>query len=196
MEKVEQKALKDRWSDQHSAAALGALSGRGRGPFPPMSDGRADLRGLVIREFIKNATIHSIDLSSALFEGFGQLGSCTVEQTLFRHASLKSNLGSKFSACDFTSADLTRAVLRGEFSDCDFSSANLTSVMGSEVRFVRCVFFKTNFGKATLTHCTFEDCRFEECRFRSGSFAYSSFVRSPIPQVDLGNFLMEKVVWS
>lgn len=196
MEASELKQLKIRWDSQMTPIGQAALLGRGASPFPKMVDGYIDLRGLVITEVIKSVAIRSVDLSGASLEGFGQFGRCSVEASRFCYATLPTNLGGSFKSCDFSSAKLTGAVLRGVFEDCDFTSANLSSVRGEQVRFVRCVFIKTNFSKAELTHCSFEDCRFETCKFRSGSLAFSKFIRSPIQEDALENTLMEKVVFS
>nr|WP_315484263.1 pentapeptide repeat-containing protein [uncultured Undibacterium sp.] len=192
MDKSEIEQLKKRWTIQQMSQGEAALVGKSTSPFPVMDDGFLDLRGMVIAQFVKNITINCVDLSGAALERAGQFGMCKIEKVRFCFASLQTNLGKIFNSCDFTSANLSGAVLRGEFSGCDFSMANLTSAIGTEVRFVKCVFVKTNFRKASLVHCSFEDCRFEECKFGSGSLSSSRFIRTPIP-ADLGNTLMEKI---
>jgi len=188
-------SLKSRWSDSLNELGQSVLSGKGSSPFPSTSEGYADLRGLVIRRFIRGATIASVDLSGALFEGFGQFGSCAIKDSRFRNSYLRSNLGNSFSDCDFGGANLAGAVLRGVFSRCDFSLADLSSSMGSQVRFLGCTFFRANFRKAIFLRCTFEDCHFEECKFGNGSFAHSKFIRSVLPEESLGNTLIDKVQW-
>lgn len=194
MDKSEIKCLQERWDAQSTASGNAFLGGKGDPPFGSLEDGRVDLRGLAITQFVKNRTLESFDLSGVSLDGFGQFGMCSLIQCRFCHSQLPTNLGNNFTGCDFSSAKLAGAVLRGKFTDCDFASANLTSVMGDQVQFVRCSFTKTNFRKATLTHCSFEDCEFESCKFKSGSLAFSKFIRCSIPKGDLGNTLMEKVV--
>ncbi len=186
--------LKSRWTEPQTTTGQAAISCDSASPFPPMADGFSDLRGLVVTTILKYAKVSSVDLSGATFEKFGQFAMCDVEKVRFRSALMETNLGRSFRECDFSSAKLLRAILRGAFVDCDFSMANLSSAKGTEVRFVRCVFVKTNFNKAHLLHCTFEDCRFEECKFHNGSLAYSKFIRSPIPNEDLGNTILDKVI--
>lgn len=192
MSRSELEQLKARWLAQQISEGQAALAGKYASPFPLMDDGFVDLRGLVITQIIKSAIINSVDLSGATLERFGQFGMCKFESVRFCFASLQTNLGKTFTSCDFTSANLSGAVLLGEFTGCDFSMANLRSAKGSEVRFQKCVFVKTNFSKALLLHCLFEDCRFEECKFGSGSLSFSTFIRTAIPD-DLGNTIMEKI---
>jgi len=196
MNATELNKIKMRWTTDNVGQGLAALMGKDYSPFPPLDDGFIDLRGLPITEIVKSITINTVDLSGAVFEKFGQFAMCNFERARFGFASLGTNIGGSFTLCDFRSAKLSGAVLRGAYLDCDFSMAKLTSAMGNQVRFVKCVFVKTDFTKATFIHCSFEDCRFEECKFRSGSFAFSKFTRSPISSEDLGNTLMEKVIFA
>ncbi|NHZ33598.1 pentapeptide repeat-containing protein [Massilia sp. CCM 8692] len=150
MDKSEIEQLKKRWTTQQICQGEEALVGKSTFPFPVMDDGFVDLRGIAITQFIKNVTINSVDLSGAALERTGQFGMCKVEKVRFCFASLQTHLGKIFNSCDFTSANLSGAVLRGEFSKCDFSMANLTSAIGTEVRFVNCIFVKTNFRNRPL----------------------------------------------
>ncbi|UUZ52816.1 pentapeptide repeat-containing protein [Massilia sp. H-1] len=190
MDASEIKQLRARWTTHLAAEGEAALAGAGEPPFPQLADGFIDLRGLEIGQMIKNAKIQSVDLTGATLVRFGQFAMCNVENTRFPFASMETNIGASFKDCDFTSAKLLRALFRGSFVNCDFSKANLSSAKGSQVKFVNCVFHKTNFMKAMLLQCTFEDCRFEDCKFGRTSFGYSKFVRSPIPEDDLGDTLL------
>jgi uncharacterized protein YjbI with pentapeptide repeats len=187
------KEMRARWTIKNSVDGVSALTRKGASPFSQTEEGLIDLRGLRIVEMIKGVTVNKMDLSSILLEQFGQFSRCKAENVRLCSASLQTNIGDDFNFCDFTSSKMAGAILRGAFVDCDFSLVNMTSAMGSEVRFVRCVFFKTNFSKATLIHCLFEDCQFRECRFQSGSLSFSKFIRSPVRQESLGNTLMENV---
>lgn len=186
--------LCDRWDEIRILAAYAFLEGKGLPPFPELDSGLADLRGLVISKFIRNANIVAVDLSGSKFEGFGQFGMCTVDKSRFFYTSLQTNIGRHFSSCDFSSSNLSGCVLRGKFENCDFSGANLSSVRGTEAQFLGCKFEKTNLRKASLIHCLFEDCKFQNCRFANGSLAFSKFKNTKIPETDLGNTLIEKVV--
>lgn len=197
MKKSDFDLLRERWTEQNLNEGMRFLFGKGDAPFPKLDRGYEDLRGMPIREVLKRVTIADVDLSDAYVERFGQIGSySTVKRCVFRRALLDTNVQNWISECDFTSAKMGGATLRGEFVDCDFTSANLTSVGGTEVKFVRCAFVKTNFRKAHLIHCSFEDCRFEDCKFGTGSLGGSRFVRSPIDPVTLGNTIMDHVKWS
>ncbi|PQO46695.1 pentapeptide repeat-containing protein [Blastopirellula marina] len=196
MDKSQLGALQNRWTPHDSEAAIHWLLGKGAAPFTRLADGREDLRGLTITQFIKNVSLKNIDFSGAATVGFGQFGMCMIAGCRFSNATLTTNLGHRFQDCDFTAAKMSGAVMRGEFADCNFSSANLTGVRGGQVQFVRCVFSQANLRKATLTHCSFTECEFEGCKFGSGSLSYSKFVSSPIEPESLGNTLLEKVVTS
>lgn len=193
MDSIYEKNTKSRWTAVQTSKGEAAITGDVESPFPILANGLTDLRGLVVKRIVKRSKVSLVDLSDAEFGGFAQFSACEVQNTRFRHASLNTNLGNSFRSCDLSSAKLVRAVLRGEFTDCDFTKANLTGAMGSEVRFVRCVFVQTNFKKSTFLHATFEDCQFENCKYGSGSFAYSKFVRSPMEHENLGNTIMDKV---
>ena len=194
MTKSESKALRTRWSSVLLGAGIQSLTGKGLPPFGNLKDGRCDLRGLVISQFVKNATIRDVDLSHSVTEGFGQFGMCHVIRSCFREAKITSNLGYDFQECSFVDAKLSGVVLREKFVNCDFTSTNLSAGLGNQVQFVRCKFIKTNFKKTTLTHCVFEECEFAECDYGSGSLSFSKFINSPIESDSLGNTLMEKVV--
>ena len=194
MEDLQLESVRNRWTAESSNAGMRMLCGQGSPPFPTLDSGLDDLRGLTITQFIKNVKIRQFDLSGARTEGFGQFGLCSVSLCSFEGSALTTNIGSVFEECDFTSATLSGAVLRGRFSACNFTSAKMTSVMGDQVQFVGCMFTNTNFRKALLTDCLFEDCHFGGCKFGSGSFSFSKFCRSAIDPDTLGNTLMEKVV--
>ena len=196
MDKSELKRLKARWSPQQTLQGAASLSAESDSSFPVVDDEYIDLRGLLITKILKNAAIKSVDLSGAKLENFAQFSMCRVEKTRFNFASLQTNLGNSFIACDFKSAGLSGAVLRARFEACDFSMADLSGTRGNERHFVGCNFTGTNFRKAILLHCVFEDCKFENCKFHNGSFAFSTFVRSPINDSELGNTLMEKVIFT
>jgi len=188
--------LCSRWTPEISDLGLRSLQGSGDDPYPQLADGRHDLRGLTISQFVKNVKVSDADLSYCSTDGFGQFGMCHVLRCSFYEAKLTTNIGSDFQMCDFSVAHLRGVVLRGKFVECDFSSADLSSAMGNQVTFVGCTFIKTNFRKATLAHCLFDDCTFAACKFGSGSLASSRFVRSPMASIELGNTLMEKVIFS
>lgn len=194
MDSIATEKAKSRWTAELVSMGETAITGDVESPFSITDDGLADLRGLVVKRILKHAKVNSVDLSGAEFVGFAQFIACEVQNTRLRSALLNTNLGRSFRSCDFSAAKLIRAVLRGEFTECDFTKANLAGAMGSEVRFIRCVFVQTNFNKSHLLHATFEDCRFQDCKYKNGSFAYSRFIRSPMEHENLGNTIMEKVV--
>lgn len=185
--------LKERWTSEQRLKGQAALMGKSVPPLPVIDGKLIDLRGLEISEVIERVEIKLFDLSAIRLDGFGQFARCNVESCKFLYASLETNIGGNFHMCDFRSAKLTGAVLRGEFVDCDFSMANLSRVIGTKVKFLRCVFSNVKFNSAMLLHCVFEDCKFEECMFRNSSFSFSRFNRSPLENVDLENALMRSV---
>lgn len=159
-------------------------------------DGHVDLRGLVVRTFVRGAVIHRMDLTGMILDGFGQFGGCQVEESRFSHASLQTNVGANFSSCDFFSANLAGAVLRGKFTDCRFVGAKLSSATATEVQFVRCDFSRANIRKAMLTHCQFDECLFQDSQLSSCSFAFSVFKNTPLDDALLETTIMERVVRS
>jgi fluoroquinolone resistance protein len=194
MNASEVKLFKQHWNAQNGLQGQSALTGLGLSPFPDMTDGYIDLRGLSISQFIRNVNTRRIDLSCSTLDGFGQFGMCNFEQARFRDASLQTNLGSSFTSCDFHSAKMSGVVLRGRFVDCDFSSANLSSAIANQVQFINCVFANANLTKANLLHCLFEDCIFDNCKFRRGSLAFSKLLRSTIPSESLMDTMMEGTI--
>lgn len=183
-----------RWTPDATTLGNRSLMGNGGSPFPVLANGYRDLRGLTISEIVKNITISDTDLSRCVTERFGQFSMCRVHRCSFHDASFTTNLGSEFQECDFTSAKLTGAVLRGKFVNCSFNSTDLSSVLGNQVQFIGCQFIKSNFRKATLANTLFDGCILSECRFGSGSLARSRFLHTPLESVDFGNTLMEKVI--
>ena len=121
-------------------------------PFGATSSGHADLRGLVIKAFVKSVSLRLIDFTSCEKEWAGQFGFCTVEDCLFVDSVLPTNFGSSFTLCRFSGAKLKGAVLRGQFEKCDFSKADLSSVLGNGVTFQNCDFTGTNMRKGQLTN--------------------------------------------
>ncbi|MFN0020369.1 MAG: pentapeptide repeat-containing protein [Pirellulaceae bacterium] len=190
------EAIERRWTDTLASIGNSFLNGGKSQPFPKNESGFIDLRGLTICQFIKNAKLYQLDLSSSRTAGFGQFGFCTVTETNFTKAILGTNLGNEFIKCCFNRSNLAGAVLRGRFDDCDFTAARLTSVMANGVVFTRCKFVGSGFRKATLLHCTFEDCEFDRCSFGNGSVAGSRFIRSPIAIENLAKTVTENVCFS
>lgn len=190
------KKLRSRWGQEELALGERALAGKGDSPFGRTPDGHSDLRGLTVRAFVKGVSIRRMDLSGMIFEGFGQFGNCSIEESIFNGALLQTNLGAKFNSCDFVSADLAGATLRGKFNDCRFTAAKLAAATGTQVEFSRCDFSKANIRKALLTHCKFDECKFQDSQFGSGSFAFSTFIRSPLDGGLLNNTMMDRVVQS
>ncbi len=121
MGSIDLSKAKSRWSTEQAATGESAITGDADSPFAVMDDGLTDLRGLVVKKILKNARVSSVDLSGAVFEGFAQFSACHVESTRFRSAFLNTNVGRSFRSCDFSSANMIRAVLRGEFVACDFT---------------------------------------------------------------------------
>ncbi len=187
------KNVLNRWTPDSTILGNRSLMGSGGSPFPILANGYRDLRGLTISEIVKNITISDTDLSSCVTEGFGQFSMCRVHRCSFREAKFTTNLGSDFQECDFSSAKLTGAVLRGKFVNCCFDSTDLSSTLGNQVQFIGCKFIKSNLRKATLANSLFDGCVFSECRFGSGSLARSRFLHTPLESVEFGNTLMEKV---
>jgi uncharacterized protein YjbI with pentapeptide repeats len=182
-----------RWNDHFTSAAIAFLEGKALPPFSPLENGLIDLRGLVISKVLRNVKINGADLSGARFEGFGQFGMCSFENSKFCFATLQTNLGNSFKACDFSSSKLTGAVLRGNFERCNFSKANMSSVRAREVKFIDCQFEKTNLRNAHLLYSHFEMSQLLGCSFGGGSLSFSTFVNSQIPVDDLQGTLIEKI---
>lgn len=185
--------LRSRW-DPSAVELVNQLLARGESIESPFGivDGRIDLRGITLREFIKGKTIESCDFTSALREWAGQIGMSTLVDCVFCDATIDTNLGTKFERCVFDAAQMKGVVLRGMFTDCSFRRANLTSALGDGVKFERCVFDGANLRKAQLTRCRFITCSFSDARFGSGSFASSSFVGGAPIEAQLGTTVTER----
>jgi uncharacterized protein YjbI with pentapeptide repeats len=184
--------LRERWESRavgviNQALAKGVVIDSPYGVI----DGRMDLRGITLHEFIKGRTIKSCDFTAAERASFGQFGMSTLIDCIFRSATIDSNLGSRFERCVFDDAKMKGVVLRGSFVDCTFRGADLTSALGSGVSFERCVFDGATLKKAQLTASRSIDCSFMGARFGSGSLAFSSFTGSAPGEDQMGTTLME-----
>lgn len=185
-----------RWTHSNTATGNAFLGSGKSAPFGINGDGLTDLRGLCINQFLKNATVRCVDLSGSYMDGFGQFGFCNVSESRLAGARLGTNLGNKFTRCDFSHSDLSGAVLRGEFDEVDFTGARMNSTNANQVLFRRCRFVQTVLRKATLLNCTFEDCVFDRCSFGSGSIAGSKFIRSSLALDELKKTVIENVVFA
>lgn len=185
--------LRSRWNAQ-MAESINQLLAKGKlveSPFGVV-EGRVDLRGIEIREFIKARTIESCDFMGARREWAGQFDMSTLINCVFREAIFDTNLGSRFEGCDFGGAKMKGVVLRGIFIGCSFRRTDLSSALANGVLFERCIFDLSNLKKAQLISCRFVDCSFDGARFGSGSLSSSSFVGNYPADDQLGSTLMEK----
>jgi uncharacterized protein YjbI with pentapeptide repeats len=187
--------LQARWSSKLIEAANRLLM-RGlpeKSPFGEMPDGYADMRGLVIREFLNGVKLNRIDLSGCKLEWAGQFDYSTVKDCLFVDADLPASLGTDFQNCVFINSRLNGAVFRGRFENCNFQEANLSATLGNQVKFTKCNFTDANLRKVQLLRCKFIECRFAGARFGNGSLSYSEFQGCDITLDGVGNTMMEKV---
>lgn len=194
------EGLRCRWAQKELARVqnlllAGRIKDAGLATVQAGGDDYFDLRGLALSQFIKGVEVDHVDFSFLTTTLAGQIGLSTLRHCRFVGADFHSNLGTRFTDCDFTSAKLQRSVLRGAFERCSFASANLSATLANGVRFVECSFAQANLKKANLYSCTFDRCDFTGCKFGGGSLAGSRLIASWPPENDLADTLLERVVF-
>ena len=155
-------------------------------PFPILNvDGveYQDLRGLPIREPVKNVAFQNVDLTLAYVEYNGHFVDNTASDCLFANATLDTNVSGTYRRCSFESAKLSGAKFYPwtTFSECTFARANVKDANGTAVTFDRCDFRSANLRGAQFTESEFYHCSWDDVRFGSTSLWKSKITRAGFP---------------
>jgi uncharacterized protein YjbI with pentapeptide repeats len=184
------RELRGRWDEELTGLVLKRLrSGESPDVFGHTAEGRWDLRGIVIREILRNATIIGVDLSRSSAERGGQFLGCTITDADLSHSTLKTNIDGVFTNCTFENSVLTGALFRGSFVGCSFLKTQLRDAAGESVTFKNCCFNDANLRNAHFCACRFESCTWIGTSFGDGSFYRSKFTGGN-PK-DVGNTIMD-----
>jgi uncharacterized protein YjbI with pentapeptide repeats len=166
-------------------------------PFPSLENGRVDLRGMLLKSFVKRVRFEAVDFSYMHSDWTGRFDWCRFRNCSFRMAELTGRFGTDTAQCDFAQAVFDNdgtVVLGGRFVDCCLDGADMTTVSGDQVEFVRCTFRMSQMLAAQLIHSKFDHCDFANIVLGSGSLAYSRFIGCRIASALRGQTLMEGVV--
>jgi uncharacterized protein YjbI with pentapeptide repeats len=154
---------------------------------------KLDLRGFPVSVIVRSADLVGIDFSESTWcTGAAQMILCRVERCDFVSAVLTTNVGARYTDCDFTKANLKKAVLRGTFTRCLFAGANMGGVIANSGTFIECAFTRANLKRAHLLHCTFTACDFDAISIGMSSFGGSRFKSSRIRPEDLGDTILNR----
>jgi uncharacterized protein YjbI with pentapeptide repeats len=154
----------------------------------------SDLRGVTIQKIIANVAISNVDLSFSSLNGVGGrnhtiLRHCRFEKVDFSGSVLAVNA----SFCDFNSAKVKEVF--GHFEDCSFVNANLNRVLSVKLHFYRCDFSKANMLNTHLFSTIFDNCKWDGCSLGKGSFAESTFIGTMPSNEQLGDTIMDDVIF-
>lgn len=195
--------LRDRWTPELIQRAAEAFRGRTvLTPFPPViHDGTDyhDLRGLTIREPVRDLAFDRVDLSHARTDYAGQFIGITATGCLFVAAVVDTNLSGTFERCNFDGAKLGGATIFGgsSFTECTFVKADLRGTKGAALKFDRCDFTSANFRGTRLSESDFIDCRWDGTRFFHASLGSSKITRAGFPVekgVQEGDLILPDVI--
>lgn len=199
LSRKEINALRARWpEDELAKIAEAVLSGRldGIEADSIIVDGVSytDLRGIRIHDFVRSQTFERIDFSYSRIEGIGG-----AEHTVLRSCRLCGiDLNEMILATSSTDCDLSYAKfhsLSGTYTDCKFIESNLSRVQASGVQFIHCDFTNANLYHTHALRCEFENCIWDGCKLGLGSFAYSRFRGTMPTQEQLGETIMDDVIF-
>lgn len=187
--KGEVTILKSRWSAEALAAADKALAPMDpvaayQGKPPPyllespfgLHLGYVDFRCLSLGVITTHRRLEKVDFSFATNDRGGQLHQCTFIDCKLDGAVMESNLGKHMERCSVVGARFRRSVMTGAFIDCDFTACDLSRSMGSELKFVRCVFKDAKLAAAAFEYSLFDNCTWEGAKFGAAGLTKARFI--------------------
>ena len=198
---AEIKKLKSRWSlDQLAEVSTALLGCTGVvsveccGTHHLDGQDYSDLRGVTIQNFIANVAISNVDLSFSSLNGVGGRIHTVLRHCRFAKVDFsESVLAVKAYFCDFNSVKIKEVF--GHFEDCSFVNANLNRVLSVDLHFYRCDFSKANMLNTHLFSTIFDNCKWDGCKLGQGSFAESTFIGTMPSNEQLGDTIMDDVVF-
>ena len=191
------RQMRQRWTGDdilrvNRLLCAGTISGEDVGFVNTDGKQYIDLRGIQIRDVVREISLSHTDMSYCEKVGPGQFSLCRIEDCLFVGGQVGANISKLLIHCDFSHAEMKQARPYGEFRNCDFSHANFSGAM-SAAKFTRCTFDGANFKGAHFIRNLFDNCTFKDCVFGGGSFAYSTFIGAGLNGIDFGDMLMDDV---
>ncbi len=190
------EALRTRWIAEALASADKALAPmdavaayQGRPPPSPLLSpfglhaGYIDFRSLPLGVIPANRRLEKVDFSGVTAERRGQLHECTMLDCKLDGANMETNLGKHFERCSFVGARFRHSSFRGTFVDCDFTRADLSRSLGSELKFIRCVFKDAKLAAVRFQYSVFDNCTWDGAKFGAAGLAKARFVgTTPTPE--------------
>jgi uncharacterized protein YjbI with pentapeptide repeats len=141
-----------------------------------LAQGYLDFRCLPLGVIPRHRRLEKVDLSGATDERGGQLHECTMIDCKLDRVSMETNLGKHFERCSFLGARFSHSTWRGVFIECDFTRCDLSRSLGSQLKFVRCVFKDAKLLSLRFHYSTFDNCIWEGAKFGAAGLNKPRFI--------------------